>query len=125
MKLTNAEWQLMNALWQGSPATARDVAKHLPGRTNWAYTTIKTMLTRLVAKGVVSETKTGNVSVYKPRLTRRRARLTALRSLVEQGFDGAFGSLLHFVVEEEKLSPSERRRLRQLLDESTGKGKRK
>ena len=128
MKLTNSEWRLMNALWNESPATARQVAEGLPSSTNWAYTTIKTMLGRLVAKGAVAESKTGNVSVYKPRLTRRRARMAALRSLVEHGFDGAFGSLLHFLLEQEKLSPAERRMLKQLLaggstgDDSPDKG---
>jgi len=48
MKLTPAEWRLMNALWEAHPATAREVAERLPGETTWAYTTIKTMLSRLI-----------------------------------------------------------------------------
>ena len=57
MKLTESEWQIMNALWQGHPATAREVAERLPNEVSWAYTTIKTMLTRLAAKNAVSEEK--------------------------------------------------------------------
>lgn len=120
MKLTAAEWQLMTALWKQHPATAREVAERLPRRTRWAYTTIKTMLTRLAAKGVVGETKRGNASLYAPLVTRRKARAEAVRSLVGQAFDGAFGSLVHFLAQEEKLSPAERRKLKQLLDEDAG-----
>jgi len=29
MRLTNAEWQLMNALWAGHPATARESIEHV------------------------------------------------------------------------------------------------
>ena len=47
MKLTKAEWQIMNVLWAKCPATARQIADRLPEDVNWAYTTIKTMLTRL------------------------------------------------------------------------------
>ena len=47
MKLTEAEWQIMNALWQKHPATARNIMERLDRRVNWAYTTVKTLLTRL------------------------------------------------------------------------------
>ena len=44
MKLTEPEWLIMNALWDGHPAKARDVAERLPNNVGWAYTTVKTML---------------------------------------------------------------------------------
>jgi BlaI family penicillinase repressor len=69
MKLSEAEWQIMNALWKRSPATARDLIEYLPKDTNWAYTTIKTMLSRLLSKHAVSERKRGNTSVYEPLLS--------------------------------------------------------
>ena len=47
MRLTRSEWQIMNALWEHHPATAREVEERLPETVTWAYTTIKTMLTRL------------------------------------------------------------------------------
>ena len=122
MKLTKAEWRLMKALWCKHPATAREVSTMLPRRTNWAYTTIKTMLSRLVDKGAVTEAKKGNVSVYEPVLTERKARLAALRSLASDAFDGAFGSLVHFLVEEERLSPDEREKLVEMLESESAKG---
>ena len=74
MKLTEAEWLIMKALWEAHPAKARDIAHRLPAGVKWAYTTIKTMLTRLADKGMVSESKQGNVSLYEPILTRQQAR---------------------------------------------------
>jgi BlaI family penicillinase repressor len=72
MKLTEAEWQIMNALWRRHPATAREIMDRLPAGVNWAYTTIKTMLTRLVEKQAVGEVKQGNTSVYEPLVSRRK-----------------------------------------------------
>ena len=115
MKLTKAEWQIMNALWKDWPATARQIADRLPEEVNWAYTTIKTMLTRLADKEAVRETKKGHVGVYEPALTRRDARRNALDSLLDQAFDGAFGPLMHFLVEDEKLSAKEKRQLMEIL----------
>ena len=126
MKLTKAEWQIMNALWEKHPATARDVMERLPAGVKWAYTTIKTMLTRLVEKQAVSEAKQGNTSVYDPLVSQRKARISAFRSLVDQAFDGAMGPLVHFLVEEKQLTPKQQTELAKLLqDETEGKGERK
>ena len=123
MKLTEAEWLIMKALWEGHPAKARQISERLPAGVKWAYTTIKTMLTRLADKGVVSESKQGNVSLYEPILTRRQARKTALSTVLNQAFDGAFGPLMHFLLEDRKLSAKQRRELIKIL-EKNAKGKR-
>ena len=124
MKLTDAEWQIMNVLWERYPATARGISERLPENINWAYTTIKTLLTRLVEKGVVKETKNGNTSIYEPIITRRTAQRVALKTLVNQAFDGAFGPLMHFLVEDQKLSEKQKQQLVKTLQQqrTTKKG---
>ncbi|RKY08981.1 MAG: hypothetical protein DRP56_03335 [Planctomycetota bacterium] len=117
MKLTEAQWQIMNALWQNWPATARQIADRLGDEVDWAYTTIKTMLTRLVNKKCVKETKKGNTAVYEPLLTRQNARQNALKSLANQAFDGAFGPLMHFLIEDQKLSDKQKKELLQTLEQ--------
>ncbi len=107
MKLTEAEWQVMNALWAKHPATAREVMDRLPPDVTWAYTTLKTMLARLADKHAVSEIKQGNTSVYDPLVSQSKARLNAFRSLLDQAFDGAMGPLVHFLVEEQQLTAKE------------------
>ena len=117
MKLTQAEWQIMNTLWQEHPATARELMQRLPRGINWAYTTIKTMLSRLVEKKAVSEQKKGNTSLYKPLVSQKRARHSALKSMLDQAFEGAMGPLMHFLVEEEQLSEKQRQQMFQILQE--------
>ncbi|HUW18597.1 MAG TPA: BlaI/MecI/CopY family transcriptional regulator [Sedimentisphaerales bacterium] len=126
MRLTEAEWVIMNALWEGHPARAREIAGRLPADVNWAYTTIKTLLTRLVEKKAVQERKEGNASVYEPLLSRRNAQRSALRALAEQAFDGAFGPLMHFLLEQERLTAKQRRELIRILENNRkAKGERK
>jgi BlaI family penicillinase repressor len=120
MKLTEAEWQIMNALWRKHPATAREIMDRLDRRVNWAYTTIKTMLTRLVEKRAVGEVKQGNTSVYEPLVSQQKARLSAFHSLLDQAFEGAVGPLVHFLAEQEQLSDKEKKELRSILDRETG-----
>jgi BlaI family penicillinase repressor len=121
MKLSDAEWQIMNALWKRYPATAREIAGNLPENVQWAYTTIKTLLARLTVKNAVSERKLGNTSVYEPLVSLKKARRTALRSLLDHAFDGTVEPLLNFLAEERRLSDRQRRELLKILQNEEAK----
>ncbi len=123
MKLSEAEWLVMKALWSCQPATVRDLIEHLPPEVDWAYTTVKTMLTRLEAKQAVTERKSKNVSIYEARLSPQAARGSAWSNFLNQAFDGAMEPLLHFLVQERKLTKKQRRQLAQLLAEEERKEK--
>ncbi len=126
MKLTEPEWLIMNALWDKHPAKARDVVERLPSSVSWAYTTVKTMLDRLVEKKAVSKSKRGNTGLYEPRLSRQQARRTALRMVLNRAFDGAFGPMMYFLMEDESLSAGQREELIKILSgKSRNKGERK
>ena len=121
LKLSDAEWTVMRAVWQRPPATARDVLERAAPETGWAYTTVKTLLARLVEKGALHMTMRGNVSLYEPRVSMRQARIAAVRALVDRAFDGTFGSLLQHLIAEETLSPKDRAVLRRLIEEAAVK----
>ena len=121
MRLSDSEWQIMNALWQGHPATARELADRLPEDVSWAYTTIKTMLARLVKKGAVAETKRGNTSLYAPLVARDEARRSALGNLLNHAFGGTVQPLLAFLARDRKLTEKQRRELERILAEEDGK----
>jgi BlaI family penicillinase repressor len=116
MKLTEPEWLVMNALWDEHPASVKDIVGQLSGKASWAYTTVKTMLDRLTEKKAVRKKKQGITGFYEPILTRRQARSAALRTVLDHAFDGAFGPMMHFLVEDQKLSSKQRRELIAMLE---------
>ncbi|MGE0758704.1 MAG: BlaI/MecI/CopY family transcriptional regulator, partial [Pirellulaceae bacterium] len=69
VSISDAEWQVMNVVWDGQPLTALDVVERLAERA-WAPATIKTMLHRLVKKGVLTYEMDGNRYVYRARSRR-------------------------------------------------------
>ncbi len=115
MKLSDAEWRIMTVIWLRHPLSAREVLEALPRGPDRAYTTVKTQLTRLVAKGALKETHAGTASLYAPRVGAAQARRFALRRFVERAF-GGYAPLLHFLVEEHELSEADRAELRRLLE---------
>jgi BlaI family penicillinase repressor len=122
MKLSDAEWQLMNALWEQHPATAREIMERLDNRIQWAYTTVKTMLSRLVAKEAMTEQKKGNTSYYTPLVSQSSAQRSALKSLVDKVLGGTVEPIMHYLVEENKLSSTDRQKLIRILEEMDQKG---
>jgi BlaI family penicillinase repressor len=114
-RLSDAEWTVMSALWQRAPATARDVLEATAAGTGWAYTTVRTLLQRLVDKGAVAVEMRANTGHYHPLITRKDARRFALRALVDKAFEGTFGALVQHMLADEKLSRRERARLARLL----------
>ncbi len=123
MRLSEAEWKVMDVVWEQSPVSARRVCEALEAETGWAYSTVKTLLTRLAGKGAVTFTKRANTRWFEPVLSRERARRSALKSLLDRAFDGTLGSLVHHLAHEEQLSPEDRERLeaiaREYVDETT------
>ncbi len=121
MNLTDPEWRLMNVLWDENPLSAGQVLER-QDQDSWAYTTVKTMLSRLVDKGVVSESKQGNTSFYSPLLERTDARQAAVHKLAEKAFGGALGPLMKFMAKSEKLSDKDRESIQRMLDEASSEG---
>jgi predicted transcriptional regulator len=117
------EWDLLEVLWAAERATAREVAEALADKRGWAVSTAKTLLDRMVAKGLVSARQVGNVWEYSPAVGRLEARRSAWAEFVAKAFGGAASPALHFLAKEAKLSKKELAELRALLDATpAGKG---
>lgn len=119
---SDAEWKVLHALWRRHPATAREVQSELAD-VGWAYTTVKTMLSRMEEKRLVRSRMVGNTASYSPAIEQKRAQNAAVKSMLERVFEGAAGPLLAFLTEHEKLSPEERRALLDRLEKLPRKDK--
>lgn len=123
-ELGSAELEVLRALWDGGPATVRQVLNHLHERgRNVAYTTVLTFLTRLDSKGYVTSDKTGQAYVYRPVLSRERVTRSRLKSLLEQLYDGAAGELALQLIKSERFTPKEIEELHKLIDRLDAKNR--
>ena len=110
------EWDLLEALWTAQRATAREVAEALAKKRGWTVSTTKTLLDRMVTKGLVAARQVGNVWEYTPALRPVDARRSAWAEFVGKAFGGVAAPALHFLASEAKLSKKELSELRALLD---------
>lgn len=115
--ISDGEWDLLEALWSRGHATARQVAESVHASRGWAYSTVKTMLDRMVEKGLVRARQVGNVWEYTPAVEPREARRGAWARFVGSAFGGAVAPALEFIASEAKLSRKEREALLAMLRE--------
>ncbi|MBL8218606.1 MAG: BlaI/MecI/CopY family transcriptional regulator [Bryobacterales bacterium] len=105
----------MLEVWRHPSVTVNDVHAALQQETGWAYSTVKTMLARLVAKGALEATKSGKQSVFRPLVTRDSARREAAASLLDRVFEGAVGGLFQHLLGERRVSKKDREQILALL----------
>ncbi len=91
--ITEAEWEVMELLWETHPLSAADVAQALGPRRNWSDGTVKTLLARLLKKGALKHEIDGKRYLYSPRASRRRGiSRSSSGGLVAPGGGGGAGS---------------------------------
>lgn len=115
--ISEAEWEVMSVVWESSPRTASEVADALCDRMQWHPKTVKTLLGRLVRKGVLRYRQEGNRYLYRPAIPRERYVRQESQSFVDRVFGGlATPMLLHFVKHSE-LTEDEIEELREVLEQ--------
>ena len=115
--ISDGEWDLLDALWSLQRGTAREVAAAVEPARGWAYSTVKTMLDRMVEKGLVRARQVGNVWEYTPDVEPREAQRSAWKRFVTSAFGGAMAPALEFIAGEARLTAAEREALIALLKE--------
>ena len=121
--ISDAEWTVMQVLWDLKQATAGDVIERLEGATDWNHRTIRTLIRRLVDKGLVLHTVEGQRHLYRPAASRQSCVRDEGRSFLTRVFQGDISSLLTHFAREAGLSRDKIDELRTLLDDDTTKGK--
>lgn len=99
------ELECLKVLWTLGEGNVHDVRQVLSERRALAYTTVMTLLERLVRKGGVTRRKVGRSFVYSPLLNKDLLRRAAVRELVDCFFEGSEVALMDYVRNEIHRAP--------------------
>jgi len=116
-RISEAEHAVMEVLWDEAPLTASTVADKLAGSQEWSLPTIKTLLSRLLAKGALEAEADGRRFLYKPKIERSAYVSGESRRLVDRLFGGRLSPLVAHLAEQEALTPQDITEIEALLAE--------
>jgi BlaI family penicillinase repressor len=120
---TDGELEILKVLWEEGPCGLKQVCDGLRRARPVATTTVATMLKVMQEKELVErrEDEAARGSAYSARISREAASAGLVRRLVDMVFDGSARRLVAHMLENEKLSQSDRAVIRRMLDEDSTK----
>jgi BlaI family penicillinase repressor len=116
--LPDAELAVLQALWDGGPATIRQLTDRLyPRGTDAYYATVQKLLDRLEAKGCVRRDRSSWAHVFRATLDRDELIGRRLQAVAEKLCGGSLTPLMTNLVRSKRLTPKERKEIRKLMEE--------
>ncbi len=114
-KISEAELVVMEALWEHSPQTANDVADRVAGARDWSVQTVKTLLSRLMAKEVIAADQDGRRFLYRPLIARDDYVASESGRLVNRLFGGRVSPLIAQLAQQDQLTAEDIAELEDIL----------
>jgi BlaI family transcriptional regulator, penicillinase repressor len=103
-RVSEAEMQLLSALWDHAPQTATELADAVGPANGWTLATVKTLIARLVQKNAVAAEADGRRFLYSPLVARADMLAQESERLVDRLLGGRVSPLVAHLAEREALS---------------------
>ena len=115
VELTEAEWPVIKAIWENEPCTAPAIQEILFKPTGWAYSTVRTLMDRMVAKGALKSRKEGKLTIYQSAITRAQAQRGELFYALKHAFNGALTPMVQCLLDTKEFSREELDELKKII----------
>lgn len=113
MQCTDAEWKIMEVLWDHAPRTIAEITKTLEPTTGWTRHVVITLLKRMEEKGTVTVDQSGPAKLYSPKISQDEASTEETDKFLSHVFKGKASLLINHLVESEKITADD---LQEILD---------
>lgn len=116
-KISDGEYEIMKIIWKCSPIKSQDIIPLVNPENNWNEKTIKTMINRLLKKGVIGYEKEGKSYLYYPIIDESDYEKRENNSFLQKFYNGSVNAMLSHFISDKKFSREEINELKKLLDE--------
>jgi predicted transcriptional regulator len=109
--LTRLQQAILDLLSAHGPATSEQLRERLRSKHPLSDSSMRTLLRRLEARGLVSHAVDGKVFIYRAEVAPRRVAADAVRRMIRNFWSGSAEQFLAGLVDEKVLSADELQRL--------------
>jgi len=118
MRISDAELEVIEVLWaSNAPLTATEIAERISPQRAWSLATVKTLLSRLSAKGAIRYSEEGRRYLYSAAVARDSYVGRESRRFVDQLFGGRLSPLVARLAEEDALDDEDIAAIEAILKE--------
>jgi BlaI family transcriptional regulator, penicillinase repressor len=122
--LSPLEEEVMDVIWRLGAARAEEIREALAGEHDLTDSTIRTLLRRIEAKGILDHTTEGRTFVYRSRVKPADMANRAVRRAIERFCEGSLPNLLIGMADDRMISAAELRELAAEIERKEKKMKR-
>jgi BlaI family penicillinase repressor len=122
-ELTAGEWAIIQAVWDNEPCAAPTIQEELEKKTGWSYSTVKTMMDRMVTKGLLTTQRIRNLILYSSVITKKEAQRGEIMRAVKRAFGGAMTPMMQFLLDSKSLTEEELNQLEAMIKSKKEKAK--
>lgn len=116
INISESEWKIMKVLWEKPALTLREIASGLED-TDWSYTTIRTLVTRLLEKGAVKADKKATCHfIYSPAVSESECKNKEVNRFLTRVFDGSISMLVSALTKDSNLTEEEQKKLMDMIE---------
>lgn len=116
MKLTDAEWKVLELLWEKGPMSTMELFKELSDSTDWAKSTVITLLNRMTAKESIYYEMKGKSKIYHPSVSREKAGIEEGKNFSRRFFGGNLGLMIKSFIRDESISQEEIEEIQKIIN---------
>lgn len=113
--ISNAEFDVLDVIWDDYPATSSEIVDRLNTKKDWHEKTVKTLLGRLVKKGVLDFEKQQRQYLYRPLIAREEYTKKETTTFVSRLFKGKVAPLVAGFANQNALSQQDVDELKALI----------
>ena len=116
ISLTQAEWSVMERLWEEGALTGREVVRRMEKSCGWSRSTTLTLLSRLESKGALrSVPAEKGPKVFSALLRREEAALEETKDFLNRVYQGSLSLMVSSLTKKQAVSREELDELYELL----------
>ena len=115
--ISDAEWEVMEIIWNNESCTSSQIIKALAEMKNWSPATIKTLLSRLVKKGVIDYKNKDRARSYFALVEKNKCLKQEGKLFLKRFYKGSLSHMLANFLEEEELTDKDIHELKNMLDQ--------
>ena len=115
MKISDAERQIMEALWRGKPLSPEDILSQVGPANGWADGTVRTLVHRLLRKKAIAGKKEKSGYLYRPLISREDFLQEESRGFLDRLFEGQVAPFVAHLAKHRTLTPKDIQKLKALI----------
>lgn len=115
IELSEGQWAIMKVVWQLQPCAAPTVQEALLKSRKWSYSTVRTLMDRMVPQGLLTVEKIRNLTLFRAAVTPQEAQRGEVLYTLKHAFNGALTPMVQCLLESHEVTPEQMVELEKLI----------